>query len=171
MSDLIPLEIIYNYPESSCACDKCQSMCRRPCWPMPEDAEKLLDAGYGDRLMLDWYFLQDRRIALLAPAIPGHEGKLAPCSEDPAEIAKTDPLRAMLVTMQMLAEMPKLNGGCTFHGKDGLCELHDKGLKPTEGKRTRHDIKNEEIHEAVATTWDNAYGREIVDKWKKTRGL
>lgn len=26
------------------------------------------------------------------------------------------------------------NGWCTFRREDGLCELHDKGLKPLEGK-------------------------------------
>ena len=33
-------------------------------------------------------------------------------------------------------------GWCVFH-KDGLCQLHDLGLKPTEGRLSRHDIKPE----------------------------
>ena len=31
------------------------------------------------------------------------------------------------------------DGWCTFF-HDGLCELHDKGLKPTEGKLSHHSI-------------------------------
>lgn len=33
-------------------------------------------------------------------------------------------------------------GWCVFH-KDGLCQLHDLGLKPTEGRLSMHDIKPE----------------------------
>lgn len=46
--------------------------------------------------------------------------------------------------------------GCTFLTKDGLCELHDKGLKPTEGRLAHHDkLDNDELHYAVARTWES----------------
>jgi hypothetical protein len=32
-------------------------MCKRACWPTPQEAEALLDAGYANKLMLDaWHF-------------------------------------------------------------------------------------------------------------------
>jgi hypothetical protein len=30
-------------------------------------------------------------------------------------------------------------GACTFFTENGLCELHDKGLKPTEGRLSNHN--------------------------------
>lgn len=36
---------------SECSCTICQSMCRTPCLGTPEDIERLVDAGYADRLV------------------------------------------------------------------------------------------------------------------------
>lgn len=91
---------------SDCSCHQCQMMCRFPCIGTPEDIERIVDAGYADRLMpTDWLV-----------------GKLAGLCDSPI---------AMLQAEQR-------NGWCTFF-HNGLCELHDKNLKPTEGRLTRHD--------------------------------
>jgi hypothetical protein len=49
-------------------------------------------------------------------------------------------------------------GPCAFLTEDGLCELHDKGLKPTEGKLVTHNSKladnpDKVIPFAVAKSW------------------
>ena len=33
-----------------CRCEKCKSQCHTPCLGTPEDIQKLMDAGYADRL-------------------------------------------------------------------------------------------------------------------------
>lgn len=49
---------------------------------------------------------------------------------------------------------------CTFF-HDGLCELHDKGLKPTEGKLSHHSMtlerwtKKRSLSWNVAKTWED----------------
>lgn len=68
------------------------------------------------------------------------------------------------------------NGWCTFY-HDGLCELHDKGLKPTEGKLSHHTIKldnwtrKKSISWNVAKEWENkdnfSVVEEIVKEMKK----
>lgn len=132
-------------PDSSCSCDICRNMCRRmPCWPIPKDVEKLIDAGYGDRLMLEWRedeTISPNYIELIVPAEIHHEGRQAPFF----------PL-----------------GHCNFL-KDGLCELHDPGLKPTEGRKAIHGkVKTDEhLHRMVIESWDNSEGRNTVAKWKK----
>lgn len=94
-----------SYP-TECSCARCQQMCRVPCLGTPEDIEKLVDAGYADRLKpTEWMVacligLADAPISMVQPET--------------------------------------VNGWCTFY-HNGLCELHDKGLKPTEGKLSRHD--------------------------------
>ena len=132
-----------NWKESTCACEKCKNMCReRPCWPSPQEAQKLIDSGYSNRLMYD-YWVGDGRtgsdIGIISPAIVGYEGKAAP-------------------SWSM--------GRCTFLTKDDLCELHDKGLKPIEGRVADHTGQLSGLHGEVAFLWNNGYGEGIVKKWK-----
>ena len=119
-------------------------MCeRRPCWPTPDDAQRLIDAGYADHMMLDWWFdtAVEKTIYLLTPAIAGRESGQAPA-------------------------IP--SGRCTFLDEHGLCRLHAAGLKPAEGKlalckgRTPADL-----HERIAATWDAIEGRDLIDRWER----
>ncbi len=56
---------------------------------------------------------------------------------------------------------------CTFF-HDGLCELHDKGLKPTEGKLSHHSMRladwtpKKSIAWNVAQEWEEPRNREIM---------
>lgn len=118
-------------------------MCqRRPCWPTPVDTERLIAAGFGDSLMLDWWFdhEQNTTIYLLTPAIVGSESKQAPAHP---------------------------SGPCTFLSEAGLCHLHDLGLKPTEGKLAM--CKNNtpaRLHEDIGRTWHSDVGRKLIDHWE-----
>lgn len=44
------------------------------------------------------------------------------------------------------------NGWCTFYN-DGLCELHAKGLKPTEGRLSHHSIKVDNFNPKKSLSW------------------
>ena len=134
--------------DSVCSCSKCGEMCNRPCWPTPDEAQKLIEAGYGDRLMLD-YWVGDGYaggdIRLISPANQGYEGKMAP-------------------------SWPQ--GACTFY-KDGLCGLHDLGLKPIEGRRATCPTKGEQpghLHREVAETWNNPDSQTFTREWYNSRG-
>lgn len=132
--------------KNACACDTCRAMCKRPCWGTPADIQKIIDAGHGNRLMLD-YWVGDHYsgkgdIYILSPATKDDESGTAsfwPHSED----------------------------GCTFWNKDGLCDLHDKGLKPTEGKEAHHSVKSEGLHRKVAMSWNNPQAEALVERWKQ----
>jgi hypothetical protein len=107
------------FPTSQCHCDSCVSMCEtRPCWPTPDEARAIQAAGFGARLMRDYWcadaeFPND--VDILAPAVVGYEGARAPY-------------------------FPR--GSCTFL-KDGRCELHPLGLKPLEGRVAIHGMSDE----------------------------
>lgn len=123
-----------------CSCEICVRMCEtRPCWGTPEDIEKIINAGFGKRLMLD-YWCDTPDINLLCPAIVGYENKNAPFWP---------------------------NGRCTFLNEKGLCELHDLGLKPTEGKVAIHGKKDEDTHYEVAKTWKNEKGKILIKLWRE----
>jgi hypothetical protein len=127
----------------SCSCPECKAMCeRRPCWPTPEDAQRLINAGLADRLMLDWWFdhAQNKTVHVLTPAIAGREAGQAPA-------------------------IP--SGRCTFLNEQGLCRLHDLDLKPTEGKQALCKERTPAgLHEQVAQTWDSAFGKTVIDAWE-----
>lgn len=44
------------------------------------------------------------------------------------------------------------NGYCTFF-HDGLCELHELGLKPTEGKLSHHSLKADNFDPKKSLSW------------------
>jgi hypothetical protein len=59
---------------------------------------------------------------------------------------------------------------CAFLTKDGLCELHDKKLKPLEGRIIDHTITPEEgvvIRREILYMWDTPEGKSVVDMWVK----
>lgn len=141
-------------PDSVCACSSCQEMCqRRPCWTTPDEAQAIIDAGLGGRLMRDWWVgaaIQmpdddERRwddTYLLVPAMVGHEG--GDCD------------RSWMPT-----------GRCTFLN-GGRCELHALGLKPSEGRKAIHEPQwSETITGACeyVTRWHRHHERPRSALW------
>jgi hypothetical protein len=126
----------------ACDCPECRAMCtRRPCWPTPADAERLVAAGFGRRLMREWWFdhSHEKTVFLLTPALAGREG-----GESPVHPA----------------------GPCTFLTADGLCELHAVGLKPSEGRRALcHNRTPVDLHQRIGQTWNNAEALALVQRW------
>lgn len=118
-------------------------MCRhRPCWPTPDDVQRLIEADYADRLMVDWWFDRDKgkTIYLLTPAIVGRESGEAPAHPE---------------------------GACTFLNADGLCQIHDGGLKPTEGQIALCGNRTPEgLHERIARAWDDVVAQALIDRWE-----
>lgn len=59
--------------------------------------------------------------------------------------------------------------GCIFF-ENGLCKLHDAGLKPTEGKLSHHSIKAENfeykksLSANVAKEWTNIKNKTLVEE-------
>lgn len=92
------------YTENECSCEKCKSMCKTPCVGTPDDMMKLINAGYSERLS---------RTGWAAGIMLGTHHKI----------------------IDIIAPLKDLEKGrCTFQTDEGLCELHDMGLKPTEGR-------------------------------------
>ena len=147
---------IKTFKESECSCNKCKKMCHTPCSGTPEDIEALIEAGFGDKLSLDWHcgFDLGKTIFKLTPALKGYEGSQA-------------------------AEYPNSEKGCTFFHY-GKCQLHSKGLKPTTGRLAIHNTPREPKHlddvggtlnASVTETWNTEKGKAIVAKWCEERGV
>lgn len=128
----------------SCSCAHCQQMCCLPCSPRVSDARKLIDAGYGGRLML-CVWTHEPLLQFLTPALRGSEGTDSP-------------------------DHPVSDGGCTFWNKRHLCDLHASGLKPTEGRLTHHHPKyqhGKKLNKLIMVEWDAPEGRALIAEWKE----
>ncbi|WP_353656150.1 hypothetical protein [Bacteroides acidifaciens] len=54
--------------------------------------------------------------------------------------------------VEMIQAIQEDNGFCTFF-HDGKCELHDLGLKPTEGRLSHHSIKIDNFNPKKSLSW------------------
>lgn len=137
--------------QNSCQCHKCQTMCQHPCWPTPDEAKAIIDAGYGPRLRADYWRYKPNAcdVLVLSGSLAGREGEIKP---------------------------PWPSNGhsfCTFY-RDGLCELHDKNLKPLEGALAHHDGGPETgplLHKKIALMWDNPEAQKLANEWVSNHGV
>lgn len=138
---------INDLEDTECSCQKCQEMCEhRPCWGTPDEIQNLIDLGYANKLMIDYWVgnFSDREYEdtyVVSPAIAGYEKGNAPFWRD---------------------------GRCTFLTSRELCEIHK--YKPSEGKKGNgcNTITLPfNIHERVAMSWDTPKGREVVSNFEK----
>lgn len=136
---------------SNCDCINCQNMCQAPCCMSVEDAEKLIDAGYANRLMFDDLPSYPDGGDVLKPAMKGYEGKQSPWAT-------------------------RSEKGCTFWTSEKKCELHDKGLKPIQGKIAHHalyrtakkfDRYEKVLSKTLKEDWESERGLAVIEKWKK----
>lgn len=116
-----------------CMCKKCQMQCHTPCLGTPQDILKLIDAGYGDRLELTGW------AAGIIMGVCDH-----------------------IITMVQ----PRQEDGdhCTFfHNDTGKCELHELGLKPTEGRLSSHLIQLDNFQPKKSLAYN------VAKEWEDTR--
>lgn len=102
----------------------------------------MIKAGFADRLALDWGKSRDQMV--VAPAYQGNEGGT-------------------------YAENLPVGTPCTFL-KDGKCELHNLGLKPSECKFAHHSNRNGSSlrmrEEMLLPLWDSIDGKAMVHFWR-----
>ena len=112
------IEKISHVKNHSCTCEQCQGMCiNSPCLGTPSDIRKIYEAGYVEELTQ----------ATMSAAHLYTGGQIPP-------------VHGVQITNSI--KNGGVNGSCPFL-KEGLCLLHDKGLKPTEGKLASHGTKQE----------------------------
>lgn len=129
------------YKPSVCDCKWCRDSCKnRPCWPTPEEALKIIDAGYTKYLMCDFWDDPEGDTYIIGPAFKGCEGRIPSWS--------------------------KFTGCCALLSDDGLCKLHSKDLKPLEGRLVSHTNSNKDVHKLIASLWKSEIGKSVVERWR-----
>lgn len=151
---------------NECNCEICRKMCteNRTCWGTPEDMERIIDAGYADQLILDYYVMKDKDIDLLAPGVT--------ILEPDFNVKRNEDITFKPKTY-VKCRAPFLPvGRCVFFTGD-KCSIHE--IKPIEGKVAsckmredkKLDKKGDNLHKELAMVWDTPTGRKVVRKWKK----
>jgi hypothetical protein len=131
-------------PSEPCSCEICVNFCQRPGWWTVEEAGKVIDAGLGDRMMLE--FAPDRSFGVLSPAFKGNECNYA---------------------FQIFSK-----NGCTFLS-EGLCELYNSGLQPLECRYCHHRRKGQGLkcHLDIEKDWDTDRAKRLIIKWGNITGF
>lgn len=110
-----------------CKCSRCASQCMvSPCLGTPDDIEKIIDAGYSDKIS-PTVWLTGLKMGFTDRPVPIYAPK-------------------------------DTYSGCIFF-KNGLCSLHDSGLKPTEGKLSHHTQEMEEFNAGRSVGWN------VIKEW------
>jgi hypothetical protein len=119
-------------------------MCRVPCFPSPAEARKLIDLGYGAKLMLNsrQKYPEDREVFLICPAHKWAGGA---------------------------SDWSSSHRGCTLQ-KKGKCSIHNV-CKPIEGRlaicQGREPV---DLRDRVLELWDNIPAQKLVIAWAKKFG-
>jgi hypothetical protein len=131
-------------PSEPCACEICLSYCNRPGWWTVEEAAAAVEAGYGNRMMLE--MSPERSFGVLAPAFKG------------CEAAYADSLYA--------------GRGCTFLHAN-RCELYGTGFQPLECRFCHHERAGlgPRCHADIERQWNTSAGRALVVKWSNRGGI
>lgn len=122
----------------ACNCEKCREMCQRtPCLGTPQDILALIDAGYADKVCYtEW----------AAGMVLGHINRPIPM-------------------VQIKSKGGRKKDGCCVFFHNGMCELHESGLKPTEGKLSHHEVSVRELRKENNLTY------QVAIEWCKEENL
>ena len=122
----------------SCNCEKCRQMCQRtPCLGTPQDILAIIEAGYVDKVCYtEW----------AAGMYLGH-------------IARPIPM------VQIKSISVGTKDGCCVFFHDGKCDLHESGLKPTEGRLSHHEVSVLELRKEYNLTY------QVAIEWCKEENL
>jgi hypothetical protein len=135
----IKKSLLEKYPPSeSCSCEVCLGYCARPGWWTVEQAARALEAGYGNRMMLE--IAPELTFGVLSPAFKGCEKSIA--------------------TNQFSRNR------CTFL-RDDRCELYGTGHQPLECRFCHHERRGRgtKCHADLEKDWKTTAGQELVEKW------
>lgn len=131
-------------PSEPCVCDVCLAYCARPGWWTVEEAARAIDAGYGNRMMLE--IAPELSFGVLSPAFKGCEGSIA--------------------TNQFAQNK------CTFLINE-RCELYGTGHQPLECRFCHHERRGLGLkcHADLEKDWKTSVGQALVERWIRKVGL
>lgn len=129
------LPILKQPAPETCTCDTCKDMCYRPCWPTPDEAQRLIDAGHLKDLALDTYYIGGQPVEVLRPQ-NANDSERRCIFQD----------RETLLCRVHGTDLKPIEGRLAHH------ELIETG-------------KGAALRRAIAKLWKNKKGRELIEQW------
>lgn len=160
-------------------CKQGVSMCHnRPCFGSPEEFDKIIDAGFADKLRIDHWCGAPSGSRIKLEDTVG-DGPLAELNKSLYDYQQKNP-NPHEEDVEMLSGgtdsdnnyyapwMP--TGTCKFLTKDEKCMLHNLGLKPSQGANAccKEEVSTAENNLHYANLWATPKGKEVIEKFKKT---
>ncbi len=139
------MNLYEKYPPSEpCSCSICVNFCKRPGWWTVEEASRVIDSGFANRMMLE--ISPERDFAVLSPSFKGNECNYA---------------------FQIFSK-----NGCTFLN-NGLCDLFGTGLQPIECHFCHHMRmgSGKKCHLEIAKDWNTTEAKRLIVRWGNLTGL
>lgn len=140
------VEIANEIPDSSCTCEKCIDMCnRRPCWGTPSDIERIIESGFIDHLMREYWATKNGNLYMIVPAIVGFELRTSPY-------------------------WLRVKNRCSLLDSNNRCKINH--IKPIEGRKaicldnTKYNIQIDRLHMNIYRTWDTKFGSKVLKIWE-----
>lgn len=172
-------DFLHAVPTPQCSgCNRGIRMCYNvPCIPSVEDAEKLLDAGYAKKLMLDWWVglaSKEKALKSVLGRVPG----AAPKKERENPFPHDVPYLVPAIEGLEGKKAPFSRGGKCNLLVNNQCSLHSLGLKPVQGRIAcckvenmyfDHNGRQQPIDERIAIfhTWNTQRGQDLISRWKE----
>lgn len=145
---------------SGVTCTGCTAgieMCHsRPCMEGPEEFEKIIEAGFADKLRVDYYHTKKRNIEFITGAV--YE-RIIGSPVDKPEYQTT--------YKHYTSWWP--GGKCVLLTEDNKCSLHELDLKPEQGRQAccKEDNDVSKDNEYYAKLWNTKKGRALVKRFKE----
>jgi hypothetical protein len=110
----------------------------RPGWWTVKEAERAINAGFANRMMLE--VSPELNFGVVSPAFKGCEGNIA--------------------------NKIYANNGCNFLNNN-LCELHGTGFQPLECRFCHHARMGlgKQCHADIERDWNTPAGQKLVSLW------
>jgi hypothetical protein len=162
-------------------CKECKAgieMCyTRPCMGTPEEFEKIIDAGFAEKLRVDFWSGRPKDTIVTPDTILAAPDELKEIFQQIYDYQQEfpNPHENDVLMLTGGTEYDKLyracgysaRGKCNFLTEDELCSLHDLNLKPTQGRNAccKKEIAEEDQNLFYANLWATPEGERIVSKF------
>jgi hypothetical protein len=159
-------------------CSNGVAMCHnRPCFGTPEEFDKIIDAGYAEKLRIDHWTGAPAGSRIKIEDTIG-DGPFVELNKQLYEYQQKNPNPHTKDVLMLSGGTNHDNdyyapwmpvGTCKLLTEDDKCMLHDSGLKPHQGANSccKEEVSTSENNLYYANLWATPEGKKVIKKFKK----